>query len=369
MLGTFIDPGLLWAVLLCLWPVVMVGMLGAGGCCATCDICSDDFGRADGSDIDTGSACGWTESSGSAEISSGEMKVTSSNAFIACNSVGDSGSANFLVRAKVSGDNTGDQVRLWIKESDGSGDSGWFAQLTIGTASALAIYSRSGGGAPTIQATTVITTSAGTDYEMRFCVQGRRFNVTVAGKGGVTYTHGSDPANNHRAGVGTGTITSAVYFDDFSYEYVAETSLHEDCDQCGPCSACNFETEPETIQIDIGGGAGTSFDGTYFTEYRWASTGDPATGDACQWGATSIAGEPWATCCLGLQDELRVSLAGTQAGVAVYNGVSPMIVWQLTGLSNPKDCSATRVCPLAGNISCSGGGCSATGSSATITAL
>ena len=44
--------------------------------CCKCKICADDFNRSDDTDIDADRACGWTEDSGTWEISGNTLIVT-----------------------------------------------------------------------------------------------------------------------------------------------------------------------------------------------------------------------------------------------------------------------------------------------------
>ncbi|HEY2894903.1 MAG TPA: hypothetical protein VGJ16_11840 [Pirellulales bacterium] len=72
---------------------------GPGCCCQGCSICSDDFDRADGTDVDTGSSCGWTEVSGDWFIDSNVLGPDNPNEIARCDTAAAAGT--IAVRASV----------------------------------------------------------------------------------------------------------------------------------------------------------------------------------------------------------------------------------------------------------------------------
>ena len=245
-------------------------------CCGTCEITTDDFDRADDTDIDTGSSAGWTETAGSWEIVSNTLRTASSSAKATCDTTHPDAVPSHYVSVTVYGADT-DQLRVHV------GDH--YAQLTIGSPNGcLALYT-SGGTLLTkmrvdVAATTIHTLKVWYGLTEHDPTDESQFAAQVNSETVLRYVV---TRNGNSVALGTGTIGSTVRFGDFIYEkHWTATDL-----------SCKQSARPCAIFSDT------------FTR---ADDADPG----CSW--TEVSGTSAIT---------SNKLAFTAAGIAICNVVHP----------------------------------------------
>jgi hypothetical protein len=183
----------------CWWP-----------CCSgsTCNIASDDFGRANGTDITTGSSCGWTETAGSWSLASGALTTTSANAIALC---GTSHTSQLVkVTASLSVSNSSDQPVIIVTYLDSSN----FNYVKF-TSTAMQIF-RCLSGTHTQLKTVAITRSTSTVYTPTVCVFAAGSETRIQAKFGAVGLVASVTAYGNAVALGTRTMSGTVTFDDFS---------------------------------------------------------------------------------------------------------------------------------------------------------
>lgn len=230
------------------------GPRGACGCCESCSIFSDDFNRADDTDL----GADWSEVSGSWSISSNRL-VTSSTSAVAISTT-ESSEAVVHVSAIVRGASS-DELRLIFAYEDTN--NYWYAQATIGS-SFLRIYSRVS-GTDTLQGFQSSTLSASTDYRLQVCVgeDGIAVATIYAGTSSTVVAHvfsdGSPSATGLGGfGVGTGASASSVQFDS-----VTALRVSDDCEPClriAQCNACIGGFLSQYYMIEVSGVVAGEFD-------------------------------------------------------------------------------------------------------------
>lgn len=216
-----------------------------------CDICSDNFNRADGDDVDVGSSCGWTEVSGAWSIASFALTTSDTNAVVRCDAThpDETGAAHLI--AFVTAPN-GALVRLIFNYVD-SGNY-HFAEAKVGFGATIAIYQRSG-GTETQLVTRTATIAAGSPFSLMVCFTE---GIAVASVGTSAITAEISTASALRyVGLGTGgTVPSVVTFDDFSFSKPYDAN-NPDCDECvrPDCNLCEDsegnKTSPRVMKLTL----------------------------------------------------------------------------------------------------------------------
>ncbi len=88
-------------------------------CCGDCRLCLEEFAIPDGSDISTGTNCGWTKVSGTSSISSGRVELTGTGSIVRCNTEAPDGHMSASLSVDTSQLNAGDEFRVTI-DNDGT---------------------------------------------------------------------------------------------------------------------------------------------------------------------------------------------------------------------------------------------------------
>jgi len=186
---------------------------GGCQCCVhDCPLFSDDFHRADSTTIGNG----WTENAGDWAIVSNEAKILTSNARMTNSASVPSGAHAVRWVVTTKGANSGDKLRLYFRSSTAD-----YIELTVGGSATLDVVI----GGSTARSCTV-TAAANTYHTIDALVcgasagTGDSFMVTLNGTivmwGGAGSATVANTVGTIVGGVGTGSITSAAYFDDFA---------------------------------------------------------------------------------------------------------------------------------------------------------
>ncbi len=221
-------------------------------CCCTvdCTIFSDDFNRADDTDL----GADWTEVSGSWAIVSNELTTSSSNARCSASSAaGGYRSALFRFKATTNGDE--------IVFSTPAAAEDNFIRFTIGGGIE---WCNSVTAEEVIAYTDDVTFSANTWYSVRIETGAIYINDTMALNIGNWY---ESTAFLYHA-LGTGTVTGSVYFDDFYI--IKNASQLTGCPVSPDCGWFLSLSQPASVTVVIAGatddGVGNDFsplNGTY----------------------------------------------------------------------------------------------------------
>lgn len=226
-----------------LWRETDGGIFGVCQSCC-CSIFTDDFNRADDTDL----GADWSEVSGSWSITSNTLRTTSTSAVC----VHDTGEGSARLRASVSlRGGTGDFLRVIFGYVDSS--NYWFAEVKIGTSSAgrLDIYQRSSGTNTLKVSRTTISIAADTWHSCSVCytTDGVISAALYPGGGGLhTVAFPASLSTEDIVGVGTGsTASSSVQFDDFTASRVGDN-----CPECpSPCLGCTDDEGPPAWDITL----------------------------------------------------------------------------------------------------------------------
>ena len=200
--------------------------------CESCDIFSDNFNRAD--DTDLGSD--WSEVSGSWAITSNTLRTSSTSA-VCVHDNGTSSSA-MSVSCEVQGA-SGDYLRVIAAYQDAS--NYWFAEVKIGASGTgrFDLYQRSG-GTNTLKSGGTGSIAASTWHTVTVCIMfgengstdtvTAQLNSTLAFQRFAYHTE----TVNDGCGVGTGSTAGSVQFDNF-----AVTKTDGSCPKCVlDCTTC-----------------------------------------------------------------------------------------------------------------------------------
>ncbi len=230
------------------------------GCCKKCKIASDTFTRADNSDISTGivspdTVTSWTESSGSWEILSNQLKVTSANAIAICDTADTSGNSEARISAKVTAATSDDQAKLIVKYKDAS--NYWYGLIHFGAGGFLRLVKRVG-GVETNLVTTVQSFSIATPYSLMACYGNGAFHIRDSVTGAsATYSVTTTIIDHQQSALGTGALTSSILFDDFDYEHGFDFGTYSNPKVDCPVCSCNaaLDTFDRTDSTDVNTGS------------------------------------------------------------------------------------------------------------------
>lgn len=277
--------GFLAGLLVYLAPLALAWKKNSPGCnaspgdcgCGDCTICSDDFNRSDGTDIDTGSACGWTEQSGSWAIASNTLQCISAG-IATCDT--DYATGPWIISVDAKHDTSGGQIGLivgWASSSDYI-----YVRFQFSGASGTAQIRKVVGGVDSqVGGTATVTLNTNTFYSLKVCVDG---DIRVSGYVNGTAVIYSAPLGisgtiEGLRAIGSGTAT----FDNWAFSK-SQYNLG-DADNCQECERCNWCSNgtPNQLQIvldgftDIFGCGCDQANGTYVLDAKTSS------GTACEW--------------------------------------------------------------------------------------
>ncbi len=234
------------------------GMVLVMSCCCdaeNCVLCADDFDRGDGTDIDTGSACGWTEQSGAWEILSNRLRSTSTG-IATCDTTQPGTQANYIL-VKVRSDTAGDEAKTVFNFVD-TNNYDYVGVIFSSTVGQLRIRSVSGGVDSSVKQTSAdLNISLNTNHELIVCVGSgdvrAKLTAAVVTRIDTTSLGG---VNNSSVGVASVTSSGNIEFDDWSYE--KNGSILTGCNTCelepeDNCDSCLSGESTTKYQVDISG--------------------------------------------------------------------------------------------------------------------
>lgn len=256
--------------LLALLTAMLLPVLGnvIACCCETCDICSDDFNRSDDTDINTGSACGWTESSGSWAISSNQLVESSgsTNSLAICDTAHPDAESTMVVQVDFKHSNSGSSCDVIVGLVDASNYH--YARFTVGTNAVL--IRRVVAGSHSTLATRSVTLAINTTYTAKVCVTPSGSITASVNSVPKVSAHGTPLGSQSGLGAtGAGTAT----FDDFT---MTKAFNSDTCERClVPCggACCSGDTMPSSLTMvvqDITNGtcgSCTSLNATYVVDF------------------------------------------------------------------------------------------------------
>jgi hypothetical protein len=353
-----------------LFPLVVFGVCW-WPCCTSvdCDVCSDDFNRSDGTDITTGSACGWTEESGAWSISSNALSTASTSAAAICSTA--STSAARVINVKASGNTNGCAARVIVGYVNST--TYWIVQVTFhATTGSLTISERSG-GSPTTRATVGnLALPLSTLHQIQVCYDGTSLEARIAGIDSAYLTFPAS-ISDLDSGLGTGTGSGTVKFDDWQLRLrdgscscpITPTTVTECSGGCIDGDAATFYE----VEIDgVGDGTCTCSDYNGVWVVSQTDFSSDSAGTCCRWKydmastmcSPALAQQVWLEMCRTVGPAfLRVRVA------CIAGGSSPLNCEK--DFTYPYDCLSFSAEPLddkaAFDTKCSGT------MSATVTAL
>lgn len=242
-------------------------------CCTSCSICSDDWGSiSNGSDISTGSNCGWTKDSGTWGVSSHQLQCTSSGV-VSNNTTHPDSKPTMVVSADFQHSTSGSACDVIVGYVDST--HYYYARYTVAAGSGSIDIRRNNGGSHTsLRLISSVTMNTGTAYTAKVCVS--QSGVISAYLNGTVKNSFIASPTGTKCGLGcTGSGTAT--FDNFSFSKGKNTSGAPTCEACsevGDCpSFCNLGTVPGQIQVTLsgitGGGACCSpLNGTYILDFN-----------------------------------------------------------------------------------------------------
>ena len=322
-----------------IWLILSLCLIGffVCGCPCACIACFDQFTRADGTDITTGSPCGWTEAAGSWEIASNKLRTASTNAIARGDTIPASGKNRVLVDFQVPGD--GDIVRAIVDYVDASNFH--FVECKVHPTSPLGylrLYNKIGGVDTQLATDDTLQLNSGSAvYSLEVCVnQAGTFisaNVKQSGilKSSVSAAYST--LGGTYVGIGTGgTVSGNIDFDN--------ASLSDSCPggaQCAPlrCDECVDNNITRTMKVVLAGIANNActtcgnFNATYYPERPF----DPASNCSLIVQTVQTCGMP------PLAWTLFVNvLAGNAIKVWLNSAFVQEIIWLDATASGDTDC-------------------------------
>ena len=225
-------------------------------CCAQCSVASDDFNRSNGTDIDTGSSCGWTEQSGAWEIASNALKITGTTLGIAtC----DTPAPDALVNISLTLTKPASVVRQGVVFNYTDANNYWEAgvswETSFGSPNYKIYIGRRVSGTYADLDNEGLTSVTGTTFLFALCYDGERVTATLHQsttlKGICTYEVSG--LTSGTVGIIRGDSGSSfdVIFDDFVL-----TRATEACGGCGvvgdvACTNCCSGTDKARPIYDL----------------------------------------------------------------------------------------------------------------------
>lgn len=343
-------------------------MLGKSCCCRNCDICSDDFNRTDDTNIDTGSSCSWTESSGSWDITSNQLRCTSAGIAIAFTAHPDSVST-MSVQADFKHDTSTSTCDILVAVDDST--HYYYARFKVaGASGSIDIRWKDGASDTSLTLLTGVTMNTSTTYTGRVCVLEQGIIAVFLNS---TLRVASDPValSGTYSGLGASGSGTAT-FDNFTVSRAYNSASATECGRCAACSSsiCNSGTAPAAVQLDISGitnGACTDcavLNGSFVLQY----SPDSDFGTLCVY-ILDVRG--MSSC--SLMSYLIFYISGSfQTAGGYHYGTSPLPITILFSSSpaggTPLDCCAQLSTPAMTTIY-NASDCTTSGATCTVTCL
>lgn len=323
------------------------GPRGACSCCESCSIFTDDFNRAD----DTNLGSDWSEVSGSWAITSNTLRTSSTSAV--CVHDTGYGSAQMKVAVSLQGA-SGDFLRVIFGYVDSS--NYWFAEVKIGagTAGRFDLYRRSGGSNTLRTSNVSLDIPADTWHNCSVCLTSEAgISAVLDIAGGQTVTAGYSTAltTEDAVGVGTGSTASAsTQFDD-----LAVTKAGGDCPECAlpnvGCGNCDDGLGYYIYKATLYASFGTGFNagqcgatecnkllGDYYMPFKETVPGSPSS---CVW-ESAFSPTVCPTRCGGYSIARFEVLSGAGLGAVRFTVIDtdgqPFLRWNWTFGGATKPC-------------------------------
>lgn len=210
---------------------------GIKSCCCNetpdpCVFASDNFNRADNTDVTTGSTCGWTETNGNWSIVSNKVRIATTFGRLTCaTSNPDNAYTAFEVDVELA--NTSDVARLHIGalQVEFRGGASGFVRLV---------------GSPNVQ----IDVSLPTSFRARLCVTNNTLRAEVLDTGDAVSRSISAPSNQTFS-LGAGSPNGG----GINFDNVVAKMVNPDCEEClgvPTCPACT-DGGPQYWGVDLTG--------------------------------------------------------------------------------------------------------------------
>lgn len=235
-------------------------------CCTTCKFGEDDFGRSDNTDINTGSSVGWTEVSGTWDITSGAL-VCSSAGIARCDTSHPDSKPTSQVRVDIDHNTSGSTVDVLVGYA--ASNDYYYARFT---------FSSLGGGSIEIRRNNLgIHSSIGTlvtgtgflvpgsgPYTAVVCATAHNVFATIEGTGVFAGNSTAITLTGNKVALGCSGSGTAT-FDNFSVSKSYESTGAPSCPRCQlACLWCeSTDTVPSAIQAVVNSGP---YAGTYLCD-------------------------------------------------------------------------------------------------------
>lgn len=303
---TMFDISLSLAAAVLLTPGFVVGLACWWPCCSTCTICEDTFDRTDSTDVNTGSACGWTEVSGAWEISSNALMPTSTSALLISTAEHPDGVNAIKLDATINSTGSNTRFRLILGYVDTS--NFLCAEVRIhSSAGHLKIIEMSGGTETELSSVLSLALPTSTDHTFSFCCNESESRL-LATVNSTAITTAISSTSTGVFGIGTGSVVGTTAL----IKQFTATIRSADCGLClvAGCGCCDGDDTPENgwdnggcpveykVVSNVTTGAGplctagecAAFNGTFYlaapspgaTEYTLA-TGSSCAGANAWW--------------------------------------------------------------------------------------
>ena len=230
-------------------------------CCSTCTFASDDFDRDDNANIDTGSSAGWTEVSGTWDITSNKL-VCSGAGIALCNTAHPDSASTMQVTVDFSHDTSGSTVDVIVGYTSSS--DYYYARFTVGGGSSGIEIRRNNAG--------FHTGISGGSYAYTMAVNTTYTAVVCIAKNGIIYAQLSgtgaglgslDPRTITGTKAALGTSAANATFNNFSIAKSYDASSAASCQKCPTaCNSCSGQT-PTSYQCIV---TGSGYAGTYICD-------------------------------------------------------------------------------------------------------
>lgn len=306
-------------------------------CCTSCTICSDSFDRADDTDINTGSACGWTEDSGSWDINSNKLRCTSAGLVVNSLTHPDS---DITMSAEVDFVETTASANVDVIVGYADNTHFYYARYIPAVGFTTMEIRKKNGGSDTLLATATVTISTGVSYTAKICIhQSGAISAYLNGTVKATTVVQSITGYGSALRSSSGTTT----FDNYTFSKIRHSTDATQCPLCGILcdnQTCFTGTAPRGWQTVIASG---NYAGTYLTD-DWSPKGG-GSGD-CTWtGAMS------GSCSLNKATVNVTFLGGVQFSLS--GGGNAVSYSTTDGIMIGRDCTSTWDCsPISNSAPC-----------------
>lgn len=310
------------------------------GCCSTCTICSDDFGRTDGSDITSGSDCGWTVDSGTWDLNSGKLRCTAAGIVVNDTTHPDS-DITMAVEVDFVESTNGASVDVIVGYVDNT--HFYYARYLPVTAgfTNIQLRKKNGGSDTLLNTSAAVIISTGVSYTASVCTH-ESGAITAYLNGTVIVTAPVQTITG--LGVAFRSSSGTTTFDDFTFSKIRHSTDATQCPSCGifcDNGTCVTGTAPRGWQAVIPSG---NYAGTYITD-NWSPPGG-GSGN-CRWTGTASG-----SCSID-QSTVTVVFNGAVSFNLSSSGGNT-VIWRTTdGITIGRDCTSTWDCsPISNSVGC-----------------